>query len=244
MLSRSRIPLLGLLVFLTFKEFSQSKYVLGVFPTIDHTGLVNEKIKYNFYYFGAFPLLDLQSPDNKNVSQFLMLYLEQSVTYALNPKLNFTGSYVFQQSNVSSSAPTNENRFYIQSAYLHKALSWRLKHRLRWDARWIKNPFTSEVPFSHRLRYFIGMERAISQSKPSLYFTLYEELFFNTVKGANPVFEENWAYAAIGKNLNDRHKLEVGLLYITWVNGLDSWFNQFYFQFTWSSTLDWRKHPK
>ncbi len=244
MFSRSRLPLLGLLVFLTFKEFSQSKYVLGVFPTIDHTGLVNEKIKYNFYYFGAFPLLDLQSPDNKNVAQFLMLYLEQSISTQINSNWNFTGSYVFQKSNVSSSAPTDENRIYIQFAYSHMALSWQLKHRLRWDARRIKNPFTSEIPFSHRLRYFIGMERAWSQKNPALYFTLYEELFFNTVKGANPVFEENWAYAAIGKKLNECHKLEAGVLYITWVNGVNSWFNQFYLQFTWASTLDWKKKPK
>lgn len=244
MFKKFRFFLLGLFVFVSLKEFSQSKYVLGIFPTIDHTGLVNEKLKYNFYYFGAFPLIDLQSPENTDASQFLMLYLEQSITTLINPNWNFTGSYVFQKSNLSSSAPTDENRFYIQSSYSHRALSWQLKHRLRWDARWIKNPLTSEIPFSHRLRYFIGMERVLSQNKAALYLTLYEELFFNTVKGANPVFEENWAYVGIGKKLNDWHKLEAGLLYITWVSGLDSWFNQFYLQFTWISTFDWKQQKK
>lgn len=244
MLRRIRLFTIGLFSFFAFNSFSQSQYVLGVFPTLDHSGVLNKKLNYNFYYFGAFPLIDINSPDIKTQAQFLMLYLEQSITYQIRSGWSVTGSYVYQQSNVNSPAPTNENRFYIQSAYSHKAFGWHLKHRLRWDARWIKNPYTGEVPFTQRLRYFIGMEKNLSQKNPSIYFTLYEELFFNTSKGANPLFEENWAYMAIGKKLNEHHKLEAGVLYITWLNGVNSWYNQFYLQLTWSSTMDWKRHQK
>jgi hypothetical protein len=242
-MSLNRAFLSWLLVCFVFikKSNSQNQFVFGVFPTIDHSGVLSERWNYNFYYFGAFPLINLQSPDIKQDAQFLMLYFEQSTTYKIADGWNVTGSYVFQQSNVNSAAPTNENRFYIQSAYAHKVFEWQLKHRLRWDARWIKNPYTSEIPFTHRLRYFLGFEKYLNINKPTYYLTFYEELFFNTVSGANPVFEENWAYVALGKKSNDTHKLEMGLLYITWVNGMDSWLNQFYLQFTWISTINWKR---
>lgn len=70
---------------------------------------------------------------------------------------------------------------------------------------------------------------------------MYEEVFFNTISGANPVYEENWAYAAIGIKINEKNKIETGLLYITWNIGKTNWFNQYYFQITWISHLDFRK---
>ena len=66
-------------------------------------------------------------------------------------------------------------------------------------------------------------------------------MFFNTVSGANPVYEENWAYAALGIKLNEKNKIEPGILYITWNIGKTNWFNQYYFQLTWISHLDFTK---
>ena len=74
-----------------------------------------------------------------------------------------------------------------------------------------------------------------------MYFTAYEELFFSTVSGSDPVYEENWAYAALGIKINERNKIESGLLYITWSIGKPNWFNQYYLQLTWISHLYFRK---
>lgn len=227
--------------FFSEKVQTQNQYLLGVFPTIDHTGLLGNRWNYNLYYFGAFPLIDLNAPDVKNDTQFLMLYLEQSASYKMSRNWTMTGSYVYQKSNVGESISQNENRVYIQATYSHNMKSWLLKNRLRWDLRFIQDPFTGEIPVTHRLRYLIGVEKALNKHESTMYFTCYEELFFNTVGGANPVFEENWAYAALGKKLSDKHKVEAGLLYITWITANDSWLNQFYLQLTWISTINWKK---
>jgi hypothetical protein len=74
-----------------------------------------------------------------------------------------------------------------------------------------------------------------------VYFTAYEEAFFNTFKNSEAFYGENWAYTAIGKRLDGNNKIEAGILYVTWNIGKQSWFNQYYFQVTWISNLDLRK---
>jgi hypothetical protein len=109
---------------------------------------------------------------------------------------------------------------------------------LRFDNRFVHNRTTGETPFTHRLRYLIGLDFPIKSKKNNLFFTAYEEAFFNTFKNAGAVYGENWAYAAIGIKLNDKNKIETGPLYITWNTGGTNWFHQYYLQLTWVSHLD------
>ena len=83
-----------------------------------------------------------------------------------------------------------------------------LKHRLRFDNRFVHNRTTGETPYIHRLRYLIGLDVPIKSKKNNLYFTAYEEAFFNTFKNPSAVYGENWAYAAIDVKLNDKNKIE------------------------------------
>lgn len=232
-----RLVSLALLCFCFFSK-SQSLHYGGVFPTIDHSGDITNKLGYGFYYFGAFPLINFNKPDINKDASFLLFYSEQSLSYSLSQKLSVTGSYVYQRANAVYDNYVNENRFYIQAKYKHSINKINLAHRIRFDGRFVENRFTNQTPFTHRARYLIGMDVPI---KKNLYFTAYEELFFNTVKGANPVYEENWAYAALGINLNERNKIEPGILYITWSIGKPNWFNQYYFQLTWISHLNFTK---
>lgn len=220
------------------KFYSQSAHVAGVFPTIDHSGLITDKLSYSLYYFAALPIINFQNPDIKKDAWFHLFYAEQAVSF--HPKENFslTGSYVYQRENVVYPNAVNENRFYMQAKYKQPALN--LTHRLRFDGRFIQNPVTGKSPFTHRLRYLIGTELNMNKAN---YLALYEEAFFNTFKDAPCFFGENWAYVGIGNKLNKNHKLEMGLLYVTWFLSKQSWFNQYYFQLTWSSQLDFRK-PK
>lgn len=225
-------------VFSALAVHSQSSYVAGVFPTLDHSGELSSKVEYGLYYFAAFPLLNLQKPDFSNNAYFNLLYLEQSISYKITERFSLTGSYVYQRANVVYDDYSNENRFYIQAKYKHSIKKINLVHRLRFDGRFIHNRHTNETPFTHRVRYLIGMDTPINET---LYFTAYEEGFFNTFKNAAATYGENWAYAAIGKKINKQNKVEAGILYITWNTGPHSWYNQFYLQLTWINHLDFRK---
>lgn len=217
---------------------AQSINVGGVFPTIDHSGTIINKLDYSLYYFAAFPLVNFDKPDVSKDSYFHLFYAEQALSFNLNKKFSLTGSYVYQRENVVYDNYVNENRFYVQAKYKHSFKKVNLTHRLRFDGRFVHNRFTNETPFTHRVRYLIGMDTPINEK---LYFTAYEEAFFNTFENAGAVYGENWAYAALGKKLNEKNKIEAGVLYVTWNIGKQSWFNQYYFQLTWISHLDFRK---
>ena len=224
----------GLLFFLSSLLLSsQNLNIGGAFPTLDHSGTLTNKLDYSLYYFAAFPLVNM----NTSVADpyFHLLYSEQALSYKLTGKFSITGSYVYQRANVVYDNYVNENRFYLQAKFKHAIQKINLTHRLRFDGRFIQNRLTSKTPFTHRLRYLIGMEIPINEK---FYFSAYEEAFFNTFQNPGAVYGENWAYAAFGKKLNERNKLELGILYITWDIGNNNWFNQYYLQITWISHLD------
>lgn len=215
---------------------AQNVDVAGVFPTIDHSGDLSRKLDYSLYYFAAFPLINLNKPGAD--AYFNLFYSEQALSYKLTPKFSLTGSYVYQRANVVYDNYENENRFYVQAKYKHSISKINLTHRLRFDGRFVENRFTNKTPFTHRLRYLIGIDAPINEA---LYFTAYEEVFFNTFRNAASVYGENWAYSALGKKINAKNKLELGLLYITWNIGTKSWFNQYYLQASWITHLDFTK---
>lgn len=215
---------------------AQNINVSGVFPTIDHSGDLSNKFEYSLYYFAAFPLINIDTGNSD--AYFNLFYSEQAVTYKVTTKFSLTGSYVYQRANVVYDNYVNENRFYVQAKYKHAAGTISLTHRLRLDGRFVHDRLRNTTPFTHRARYLLGVETPISTS---LYFSAYEEAFFNTFENPGAVFAENWAYAAVGKKLNAKNKLELGVLYITWNIGAKNWFNQYYLQATWISHLDFRK---
>lgn len=219
---------------------SQSTYVGGVFPTLDHSGTINKHWSYGLYYFGAFPLTQLSGPKIANVANFLLFYSEQGITYSLTKQVSFNASYVYQRENALRTNFVNENRLHVQGTFKHKLGRVNLKHRLRLDNRFIKNNITEETPYTHRLRYLVGLDFPIKSKKNNLYFTAYQEAFFNTFNNSEKAYAENWAYAAIGFKLNEKNNLEAGPLYITWNTGNNKWFHQYYLQVTWISQLYFR----
>ncbi len=232
------------ILFISLLSSSQNLYYTGFFPTIDHSGDLNDKMGYGLYYFAAFPARNVVEPDSKKDFNFLLFYSEQSLTFNASKKVSFTGSYVYQRANAVYDNYINESRFYVQAKYKHTLKNWNVAHRLRFDGRFIRNRLTDQTPFTHRLRYLIGLDIPLKTKNANAYFAMYQEFFFNTVSKARPVYEENWAYAGIGVKINEIHKLEPGILYITWYNGNNSWFNQYYLQLTWVSHLDLSRKRK
>lgn len=217
---------------------AQNNDVIGVFPTLDHSGRLSSKLDYSLYYFGSFPLMNFKTSTTSKDAYFHQFYAEQAITYKQSENLSFTGSYVYQRTNVLSSDYINENRFYMQAKLKNSFAKLNLSHRLRFDGRFIQDRVMNTYPFSHRIRYQIGLEKRINDK---LYLTAYEEVFFNTFKGTSPVYVENWFYVALGRKINELNKIEAGLLYVTWNIGNNNWFNQFYLQFTWINHIDFRK---
>jgi hypothetical protein len=228
----------ALLFFFCIAGRSQSLHYAGVFPTIDHSGDLSNKLGYGLYYFGAFPLVNLDKPDVSGDADFLLFYSEQSLTYKVSERFSLTGAYVYQRANAVYDNYVNENRFYVQAKYKHGINNVNFAHRLRFDGRFIQNRVTNETPFTHRVRYLLGVDFPLNEKS---YFAAYEEAFFNTFVNPGAVYGENWAYAAWGRKLNKKNKIEAGLLYITWNIGKTNWFNQYYFQLTWISHSDFRK---
>jgi len=230
--------LINTIILFNLQAQSQSTYVGGVFPTVNHSGNLSNKVGYGLYYFASSPLFNFNKLNISKDANFLLFYAEQSISYKLTDKLSLTGSYVYQRSNVVSQNYTNENRFYVQATYKHSVKKVNLKYRLRFDGRFIQDRVINETPSTNRLRILIGFNVPINEK---LYFTAYEEAFFNAFKNTSAIYGENWEYAAIGRKINNRNKIEAGILYITWNTGINSWFNQYYAQVTWISHLDFRK---
>jgi hypothetical protein len=160
------------------------------------------------------------------------------LTYKKSEKLSFTGSYLYQRTNVTTSNFVNENRIYIQSKYKHTFNKSRISHRFRFDGRFIQNRNTNTYPFTNRLRYQLGFEKQITDKS---YVSGYEELFFSTTKNTMPIYNENWAYLGFGRKLNERNNIELGALYVTWNIGKNTWFNQYYLQFSWVNHINFSK---
>ncbi len=223
------------------KAEAQSSNDFGVFPTIDHTGSISRKIDYSFYYFAAINLIDNKT---NNVVQkgFFAFYAEQALTYKINPKLSFTASYVYERQNPTKDVYRNENRFYLQSTYKYKVNQTVLKHRLRFDGRFIQNRLTYNAPFTSRIRYLFGLQKNLNTAKRSLYFTAYNEFFFNTQNNDAPTYAENWAYVALGYKINKSNTIEAGPLYIAWANNKKGdYTNLYYFQLSWITNINYKK---
>ena len=231
-------------LFLIKQLSGQSVHVAGIFPTIDHSGKINNKWNYSFYYFGAFPLTEIKASKLSLQDKFLLFYSEQALTFSLSSRLSFTGSYVYQRENVLQNTYVNENRIHLQVTFKHQLNNVNFKHRLRMDNRFIENRITRKTAYTHRLRYLFGIDFPIKSKKNNLYFVGYEEAFFNTFSKASVFYGENWAYAALGISVNTKNKVEAGPLYITWNVGGSNWFHQYYLQVSWISQLDFTSPKK
>lgn len=218
--------------------FSQSINSTGLFPTVDHTSKISEKLDLSLYYFGALPKFQTSPQRNEKSIAPLLLYAEQSVNYTLNKHLSFAVSYVFQRENKMDNTFANENRLHLQTTYKQPIAKGNLKFRLRFDNRFIKIDKTDLTAYSNRLRGLFGFDFPISSNKNNLYVAAYEEAFFNTSNKGNFSYQENWASVAFGIKINNANKIEFGPLFINWKLNNTDWHNQYYAQISWVSSLD------
>jgi len=233
---------LFLILFANINGKAQNTEIGGAFPTIDHSGRLNEKWSYNIYYFGAFSLLNQKINGIKEKPFLNAFYSEQSISYDLNKGWSLTGSYVFERQNVLREDYRNENRFYIQTTNKYKLENVSIKHRLRYDGRYIENRISNKWPYTHRLRYLFGLTLPIKKQNDKANFTIYNEFFFNLDKNATAIYGENWAFAGLNFKTKKTGNFEIGPLYIFWVaNKNNDLINFYYLQITWQTNLNFSK---
>lgn len=226
------LSLVVALLMVYFSVSAQNISIGGIFPTIDHSGKLSERWSYNSYLFGAIKPYS----SSEGHARPLYFYGEFGLSYLLINNLWFTGSYVYERQEPFETIARNEHRLFQQLTYTLPLNRFNIKQRLRFDERFIENLSTDQFEFSHRIRYLIGATYDLSDE---FYLMSYTEFFFNTTSGAHFQFNENWSAFQLGYKISERSSIEFGYLYVGWIyNNQNDWFNQYYLQATWVSTLD------
>ena len=81
-----------------------------------------------------------------------------------------------------------ENRLYLQTKYKHSVKKVNLIYRLRYDFKQITEQSTNEMVYRQRVRLLAGFDTPVNEK---LYFTAYEEAFFNTYPSSKTSYAEN-----------------------------------------------------
>jgi len=214
---------------------AQTSTVAGLFPTVDLSGKMSTRWDYTTYYFGAFPDVNLSQDAESEVADVLLVYAEQGLAFKWKEPLTLGASYVFQLENVGQENRLREHRLHLEATARHSIGKARMKHRIRFDNRFIHSYSTGSTEYKTRIRYLLGGELPLGTDS---YVAAYEEAFFTTHTNSLSRFSENWAAAAVGKRFRKHMGAEVGPLYIVWRTGSDAWLHQLYLQLTWKVYLD------
>ncbi len=222
---------------------AQNSNHVGLFPTIDHSGVISDKWSYSFYYFSAFNLSTYMVNGEESDPGYFIFYAEQAMTYKPLTSLSLTGSYVYERLHpVDKENYRNENRLYLQATWVPALKRLQVRNRLRYDARFIQDQESVESAFTTRLRYLLGIIYPL-KAECKFYLNAYNEMFFNTYQKAEVTYAENWAYVGIGLKTKSVGAWEMGPLYIFWVNNKERTLSNFYFlQLTWITQVDFRRN--
>ncbi len=153
------------------------------------------------------------------------LLLRPAVNYQLNKKVALTGGYGFIQSHgygdFPSPATAPEHRFFEQVSITQRFKKLDFQNRLRFEQRNLgvmakqSNGEFDRIGwrYENRFRYMLRTNVPLKVGGGKYYVGLYDEILFNYGKNvAKNVFDQNRAYAALGRNLGHETKLEVGYL--------------------------------
>ena len=186
-----------------------------------------------YMYFGDHPIsqrwgvhLEGQWRRNDVINRPQQLLLRPAVNLEVNPNLVLTGGYAYVKSHPYGDFPARdafpEHRVFQQLLLKHKVGRVDVQHRYRLEQRFIGqvlrsasgSPAVDSWRYQNRFRYFVKASVPLSGSKDSKwYLGFYDEvlLHFAPNSGAS-VFDQNRAYAALGRKLSRTEKIEVGYM--------------------------------
>lgn len=182
------------------------------------------------------------------------LLLRPGINYQMNSVLQLTLGYGFikthRYGDFPSQFPFPEHRLYEQAVFRHGAGSMRFSHRLRLEQRYIgvkqeqADGQAQQIGWRYQNRFRYSVKATIPLKRQSDWFwALYNEIKFNFGENKGPrAFDQNRAYAAIGRRLDRHNTLEVGYLnqYLAQRNGR-IFENNHTLQLTWFCVVPFRK---
>jgi hypothetical protein len=144
--------------------------------------------------------------------QWQQLLLRPAVNFQLNKHVMLTGGYAFVNTHRYGAFPVRqrfpENRLYQQTQIAHRAGRLDLQHRFRLEQRFFGG-FAAR--YENRVRYMLRANIPLRGKR--YYIGLYNEIFYNWGRDvAANVFDQNRAYAALGRQLPKQSRLEIGFL--------------------------------
>jgi hypothetical protein len=143
------------------------------------------------------------------------LLLRPGVNFRVNDRIALSAGYAYvtthRYGDYPAAAPFPEHRLHQQATVRHGPASFEMQHRFRLEQRWIGQPGLPERwRYQNRFRY---MARAQVPIRGPWYLAVQDELFLNVrpLQGAR-VFDQNRAFAGIGRRLRWSTRVEFGYM--------------------------------
>ena len=183
-----------------------------------------------YMYFGDHPFkgkwglhLEGQWRRHEVITKPQQLLLRPGINYELNPNVMFTLGYGYVTTHRYGDFPARfafpEHRIYQQVLLKHSVGKVGFQHRYRMEQRWIgvmqqaAGGGAERVSWRHQNRFRYFMKGVVPLGKSPYFAALYDEIFlgFGPNIGAS-VFDQNRAYAALGRKLTPNNRVEFGYL--------------------------------
>ena len=167
--------------------------------------------------------LEVQNRRADSGRDWQQLLLRPGVNYALHPNLSFSAGWAYVKTYPYGDHPAvhafPENRAWEQVVYTGKALGLEWQNRLRLEQRWIgemKNTSTgwdvNRWRYENRIRYMLRTTVPLTENKKT-YLALWDEVFVNFGSNvAGNTFDQNRAFAGVGRKLTDPTRVELGFM--------------------------------
>ena len=152
---------------------------------------------------------EIQYRNYNLLGELEQLLIRTGLGYNVNEYNNILLGYGFIDSRniffeTNEIIKVNENRIYQQFISKHAIGKIKVKHRYRFEQRFI------EDDFKLRYRYFLSLNVPLLKGNEKYYISAYNEIFINS----NEVntFDRNRIYGGLGYKLNSNIKLEMGYM--------------------------------
>ena len=155
---------------------------------------------------------EIQYRNYDAIGDLEQLLLRTGVGYNLtknNNNLLLGYGYILSENYIADTNEknsVNEHRIYQQFTTKQGVGKLKLKHRYRFEQRFVASDFKM------RFRYFLSLNYPLIAKESSgkmLYASAYNEIFLNTEKD---VFDRNRVFGGLGYKLNDTIKFEIGYM--------------------------------
>lgn len=179
-----------------------------------------------YMYFGDHPVkgrwelhLENQWRRHDGILRWQQNLFRPGVNYQVSERVSVTAGYAqirtFPHGDYGPPRAFNENRLWQQAIVAQRFGRVRWQHRLRQEQRWVQSAAEPESwRYSNRFRYF---GKGVIPLRGRWFGAVYDEIFWTFSPGpGRRSFDQNRAYAALGRRLGRHNSVEAGYLY-QWV---------------------------